>query len=165
LTIYVRQANLFEVLTLTAPNIYYWIPEGNYDQFYLTALIFGAGIIFLFTIAAYKSRSELTATRIVLLAMISSVIVPYFLPKMHDRYFFPALVISFVFGFYYPEFFYIPIVVSVVSYFSYQQYLFQTTDFPFSVLALVLLGVILILVKLLIKQFYPPEQVLETNSK
>lgn len=164
LTIYVRQTNLFDVLTLTAPNLYYWIPDGNYDQFYLTALCFGAGMIFLFTIAAYKSRSELNANRIVLLAMISSIIVPYFLPKMHERYFFPALVLSFVFGFFYPKYFYIPIVVSVVSYFSYQQYLFQTTDFSFSVLALVLLVVILILVKQLIKQFYPPEEVFETNS-
>lgn len=157
LLVYIRQADLFEVLTLTAPNIYYWIPEGNFDQFYLTGLLFGTSMIFLFIIAVYKSSNALNDKRIVLLAMISTLIVPFFLPKMHERYFFPALLVSYVFGFYFPKFFYIPIVVSVISYFSYQQYLFQTTDFPFSVLALVMLAVVLILTKILIQQFYLPE--------
>jgi len=157
LTIYTKLPDIFNELTITAPNVYYWIPQGNYSQFYLGSLAFAAGMIFLFCVGIYKSRTALTTKRLVLLAMISAIVVPYFLPKMHDRYFFPADILSFVFGFYFPEFFFIPIVVNLVSYFSFQGYFFEISTFSYPVLALVLLVVILILVKILIREFYPKE--------
>ena len=48
---------------------------------------------------------------------------PYILPKMHDRYFFPADVLSIVFAFYWPRYWYVPIVMGTTSLLAYAKFL------------------------------------------
>jgi Gpi18-like mannosyltransferase len=52
---------------------------------------------------------------IVKLALISVLLTPFLLPKMHDRYFYPADIISIIYAFYFPRFYYVPIVVISAS--------------------------------------------------
>jgi Gpi18-like mannosyltransferase len=155
LTIYATQVDLFKMLTLNAPNLYAWVPESTYDQFYLTGFILGVSIIFFYIAAIQKSRVELTSSRIILLAMVSILIVPYFLPKMHERYFLPADVLAFVFAFYYPAYFYIPIIIGLVSFFASELYLFQESVISLPILALVLLVVIVLLGRKMLMELYP----------
>jgi len=48
---------------------------------------------------------------------------PYFLPKMHDRYFYPADVLSIAYGFYFPAQFYVPVTVCLASFLAYLPFL------------------------------------------
>lgn len=68
---------------------------------------------------------------------------PYLLPKMHERYFFAADVITIVYGFYFPRYFYIPISVGLISFFSYFPFLFGGALLPLPVLAI---GMTLVLI-------------------
>jgi Gpi18-like mannosyltransferase len=84
-------------------------------------------------------------------------LIPFFLPKMHERYFFPADVISIAFAFYFPQFFFIPIMMSAVSFLSYEPYLFEQTPVPFPMLTLGLFIAVCILVRNVITNLYTSE--------
>ena len=91
--------------------------------------------------------SNNNAVVMIQLATVSVLVMPYFLPKMHDRYFFAADVISIVYGFYFPVYFFVPIIVGMVSLFSYVPFLFGREVIPLSFLAIILALMIVILLR------------------
>ena len=159
LTIYAEQTSMFEFLTLNAPTMYAWLPERLFHLFSTAGIFFAACIAFMYVIVIYKSRTPITGPLMVQFATISVILIPFVLPRMHERYFFAADVISLAFAFYFPRYFYIPIVINLVSFFSYQQFLFGVKPIPDSILAIALLTVIIILVRhlmmTLFQKIYP----------
>ena len=95
--------------------------------------------------ARIQRRTKSVPSIIVELVMIAVMFMPFFLPKMHERYFYPADVLSVAFAFYCPRLFYIPVLIEEVSFFSYQPFLFERQPIPTSILTAVLLIVIGIL--------------------
>ena len=65
----------------------------------------------------------MTPELIALLATFSVLLMPYVLPKMHERFFFPADVIAIVLAFYRPRLWYVPVIVGGVSLCCYVPYL------------------------------------------
>jgi Gpi18-like mannosyltransferase len=154
LTLYVSQVGQFPALVMNAPNLYTWLPQDLYSLLYPAGLIYAAIMVFLFVVMVYKSRAEVTPSLLVQLAFVSVIIVPYFLPKVHDRYFYPSDVFSILYGFFLPSIFWVPIVVNTVSFFTYVPYLFGAEKFPLSSLALVLLFVIVVAVHRMVVALY-----------
>jgi Gpi18-like mannosyltransferase len=76
---------------------------------------------------------------------------------MHDRYFYPADVISIIFVFYFPQYFFVPVVIILSSFFAYQQTLFNAEPVPMAILATGIFVVLVILAKDSIKQLFPSE--------
>ena len=72
---------------------------------YVPGILLGGVMAFLLVVLIYKSQAELTPSTILELSLISFMLIPFFLPKMHERYFFPADVISIAFAFYFPQIF------------------------------------------------------------
>jgi len=145
LTIYLHQGEVnYQALSLNAPNFYQWLPD-NYAQFGRFALYFALSLVFLFCLLCIKSEAEFTDDIIVKLSLASLILVPFFLPSMHDRYFFPADVFAIVYAFYFPRYFFVPVAVTFASLFSYFPFLFGKTVFELSKLA-VTLGVVLLIV-------------------
>ncbi len=154
LTIYAGQVNDYSGLVNNAPNMYTWLPADKSALLYLGGVIFAVSICLIYVAVVIKSRLSLSKHLVVQLALLSALLVPYFLPKTHDRYFYPADVLSIVYGFYFPGYFYIPLAANLVSFFIYEPFLFGTNIFPQTVLALALLIVIIILVRQLILALY-----------
>jgi Gpi18-like mannosyltransferase len=161
LTIFSGQVGLYTTLTNNVANMYAWFPKSFSDQLYLAGLVFGTSICFLYLVVVYKSRAPLTDGAIVQLALLSVLILPFFLPRMHDRYFYPADVLSILYAFFFPEYFFIPLAIVLASFFSYEPYLFKIEVVPLSILAIALLGVIIILVRKMILTLYPSAGVQE----
>jgi Gpi18-like mannosyltransferase len=142
LGIYPAQARIFNGnLTLNAPNMYQWVPNSLFP--YLNHAGIGLALaaclfILLFTLLHRKfSRHDL-----LLCATLVLYVVPFLLPAMHERYFFPAGIASTVLAFAYPSALYVGIAVlmQAVTLFSYGPFLFSMTPVPFGLLsALVLL--------------------------
>jgi Gpi18-like mannosyltransferase len=147
LLIYPDQAGQYEQLSMHAPSFYAWIPDAGsvYTYFYPAGLVVAATVALLFCLAVFRSHTELTPAILVELAVISVMLMPFFLPKMHERYFYVADVFSILLAFFMPAYFFVPILMSVVSFFAYQPTLFETEPVPIGVLAL---GVFLLLVVL-----------------
>ncbi|WP_334765123.1 hypothetical protein [Nostoc sp.] len=119
LSVYFNQANEYKELAKNAPNLYQWIPGNFYNIVVPIGLTLTIFTIFLFAYIVYKSRLEITQSRLIYLATISVFFMPYILPKMHDRYFYPADIFSLIFAFYFPQYSWVAIVVQMSSFFGY----------------------------------------------
>jgi Gpi18-like mannosyltransferase len=142
LTIYARQTDTYQDLALNAPSVYQFVSAGNAADAIRTAgvLFTGAVVIALTAMIVLRRtgqgwlrigwrRPELTATRIVLLATTTVILVPFLLPAMHERYFYLADVLSVVAAFYLPHrLWYLPILVQVASFRTYLRYLSRQGD-------------------------------------
>jgi Gpi18-like mannosyltransferase len=142
LLIYFNQANTFKKLTLNAPNLYQWIPNDYYLLVTPIGMILAIAVLIMFIIFVGQSRAKINSDLIILLATLSVLLMPYFLPKMHDRYFFPADLISLIYGFYFPQYFFVPVAITLVSLFSYFPFLLGVEVIPLRILSLVLVSVI-----------------------
>lgn len=147
INIYLNQASEFELLTMYAPSVYTWLPATKkvFNLFYTPGVIVGAISAYLLFFIIYKSPRKLTQASITELTLLAMLVIPFFLPKMHERYFYPADVFSIIFAFYFPQLFYIPVLIGGISFFAYQPYLFNIQQIPMPILTAVLLLTICIL--------------------
>ncbi|MDZ7959379.1 MAG: hypothetical protein RMY34_16090 [Aulosira sp. DedQUE10] len=119
LLIYFNQANKYKEIAKGSPNLYQWIPNNFYNIVVPIGLILTVAAICLLAYLVYKSRLEITQDRLIYLATISVLFMPYILPKMHERYFYPADILSIIFAFYFPQYRWVAIVVQMSSLFGY----------------------------------------------
>jgi Gpi18-like mannosyltransferase len=156
LTIYSSQVSGYEGLVHNATSLFAWLPQANYQTWYLPGLILAAAICLLYVLFIIKSKIGSIRPHWTLLALGSLLMVPFFLPKTHDRYYFPADVFSIVFAFYYPKYFFIPILINLTSFFIYQPYLFGIDIFPQTVLTFGIFIAIALILWIASKRLYPP---------
>jgi len=145
LWVYANQAGYYASLTKNAPNLYQWMPNSAYAILYPAGLVLATAVALLISTGAWLAGRRIGRELIVQIGTLSLVAMPYFLPKMHDRYFFAADVFSIVFAFYFPRLYLVPILVSGVSLLSYGPFLFGRTVVPLGILAIVLAGVLVAL--------------------
>jgi Gpi18-like mannosyltransferase len=162
LTIYLEQANSYQRLTSSAPNLYQWLPD-NANLFGRAGLIFAVTLVGFLSYACLKSHARWGKHLTVRLALASALLVPFALPYMHERYFYAADCIAIVYGFYFPRRFYVPLAVVTISLFSYFPFLFNDmTVIQLPYLALLLAIVLIIVLVDLFKDLYqtPPTRII-----
>ncbi|WP_433791722.1 glycosyltransferase 87 family protein [Actinoplanes sp. CA-252034] len=123
-----RQAGIIDQLTAKAPTIFAFL-EGTrrldtarHLGYVLTAaLVLG---VFLLVIAR---RARLDGTRIVTLATLFAILIPFGLPGMHERYFYLADVLTVALVFHLPRLWFVPLLVQAASLGSYTYFLFGQT--------------------------------------
>jgi Gpi18-like mannosyltransferase len=113
-------------LTQNAPTIFQWVTGTSTVLKYLGLV--AAGIVTLaIAAAALYRRRKLEVAQIVVLATTVVLIVPFFLPEMHERYFFLADVLTIVTAFYVRRYWLVAVVVSACSLLSYWPFLWGQT--------------------------------------
>lgn len=133
--VYLGQANFYQDLTKNAPNLYQWLPNALYDLFYPAGLVFALAAGGLFVLVVHKSGVRLTNGRLLQISLISVLLLPYVLPKMHERYFFMADLLALMLVFYFPRLAVVPLLVIGTSFLSYLPFLFEYTVVPLATLA------------------------------
>jgi Gpi18-like mannosyltransferase len=143
MSVYFVQSQTFQHLTINAPTLYAWIPNGSDSPFYSAVVLAGLLLMTviggLFAWLVWRSRARLDEAIILRLCMLSLIMTPFFLPKMHDRFFFPADVLAVAYGFFFPRQYYIPIAVGFASFIAYNYSLLELRLVPLRGLALVML--------------------------
>ncbi|BAY91773.1 MULTISPECIES: membrane protein [unclassified Tolypothrix] len=120
LLVYFNQANKYKELAKGSPNLYQWIPNDFYNIVVPIGLALTvAAMLLLAYLVVFKNRLEITQDRLIHLATISVLFMPYILPKMHERYFYPADILSIIFAFYFPQYRWVAISVQMASFFGY----------------------------------------------
>ncbi|MGB9620943.1 MAG: hypothetical protein ACPL4C_00710, partial [Brevinematia bacterium] len=128
LLVYFNQTQFFTELTMSAPNIYTIFPENLSEK--MENIITKLGIIFslvLTTILAIifivksKKAEDIQKESILMIFLVFALIEPYFLPRMHDRYFYIADIISVIFGFKFKDKWFVPVATVLASLFGYIQ--------------------------------------------
>jgi Gpi18-like mannosyltransferase len=135
LTVYLDQADKYSNLTLFAPTVYQWLPDVRSGSLVRPAAIWGTSVLLLLVLAAVVYVPRLTPEVILALATASVLVTPFVLPRMHDRYFFAADVLTIVLAFWVPRLVPVALLVQMVSLFSYWPFLFEDEVFSGPLLA------------------------------
>lgn len=144
--IYFNQAASYYSLSMNAPNLYALFPA---NSFLLSISVAGICVfltLFLLLIYfVYTLHFPMSNNLIVHFALFSSLFVPFFLPHMHERYFYLADILSVIFFFIQPARWYVPMIVVGSSFCVYVMYLFGTQPISTVYLAFMLLSLLFIL--------------------
>jgi Gpi18-like mannosyltransferase len=140
LKIYQVQSDVFDslkMLTLNAPNLYQWIsipPSWFYIAKDLGIVLTGIVVAVLIG-GILQGRKSLTSAYLVKMTLLFTVGIPFFLPMMHERYFYIADVFSVIYAFWNPEYYYFPLLIQLSSLDSYILFLFDISAIPLSFVA------------------------------
>lgn len=149
LTLYFDQAGTVgSGLNYNSPSIYSFVRSTGYEEV-LGSLGIMAAFLFVFAVAVLvyyrrgdalirfistdaecpedgRSPKSHASNRLILtVTALFTVAIPFLLPHMHDRYFFPADIFTLIFAIVLPSYFAVPVLVSFASLLSYYAYLNQ----------------------------------------
>jgi Gpi18-like mannosyltransferase len=121
LTIYFNQGKVYGGLVMGAiPNLYQWIDNSKYEYFYQGGVWITLIILGILSLVFVKQKSSTISNEtIVKLSYLTTLAVPYFLPKMHERYMFLADIMCLVYVFWFPKRLWIGIITGFISYSIY----------------------------------------------
>lgn len=135
LTIYLKQtvwqpegaSGLHHSLTLNAANFYQWIPNTSSPAIFILGMAVSVGLtaLLMASVISRWKRGTLSLEDLLLLALLFSVLEPFFLPRMHERYFYTADVLAIIYAFARRDRWFIPVLVGSASLLSYFPFLFR----------------------------------------
>jgi len=149
LNVYATQIGTYEYLTLNAINIWQLVGVVDFSSFVTAGLLICSLAILGLLYFIYVNRERLTKTvDFIRLTYLFVVIAPFLLPKMHDRFFYMADVLSLVVFLFDKRRWYVPVVTILCSYTVYAWFLMEwTTLFDYKLAALALMTVIIIVLR------------------
>lgn len=117
LGIYLAQSSHYQFLTMNFPNIYIWINNNYYE----TVKIIGMAFTFILTLVSgiMLRKYRFTYEMWILFALISSVLVPFILPGMHERYMYLGDILSVLYLMVFQKNRFVPAGILSVSLYSY----------------------------------------------
>ena len=121
--IYLDQSNSYPSLSSGMANLWKFIPEAHNEIFKLPGILLGGMAFLAIPVLIYNLKPKFTPNLWVKLALICTLLVPFVLPKMHERYFFPAEVFSLIYAFYNPKLFWVALGVNLIGFFEYLPFL------------------------------------------
>ena len=144
LTVYARQTNTYTKLFSNFPNIYNWLSD---NTILIPFGVFGtlAAVLFLCVIA---EKRKLIRKKLFILefSYLLTVLIPFLLPRMHDRYLFQADVFAVIYFIGNRNRWYIPVTTWILSFAAYINYLFGIYPVDFKILAVIYLAAVILLV-------------------
>jgi len=119
LTVYLHQAAFFQRLSMNAPNLYYFLPTADVRLW--TRIGVGVTVVaaLVFALLPWRRRVIPTLDFLLLGATVSVAAAPFLLPRMHDRYFFTADLMSIALAFYRPRLWFVAVGFQVSSLLAY----------------------------------------------
>lgn len=154
LLIYSEQAGQYPNLPGDAPDLFQWLPSSSYGPWHYAAILLVGAIILLISYLVLVSRKPLTDSLQIKLAFAFVLIVPFFLPTMHERYFYLADVLSLIYAFFFPRYFALAILEQISSLFSYALFLYGHSGLNLPLLSFFVFGAIVLVVYDLVKEFF-----------
>ena len=129
--VYLKQAGEYPRYTMNAPSLFAFMPGLEWNELVSKAATLFAGAVCVAISAAIAVKKiQLTPRRLVLLFFLSSILVPFLLPKMHERYFYMADALSIVVAFTHRRLWFVPLLVISSSLACYQPFLEGKTWVP-----------------------------------
>ncbi|HOZ59746.1 MAG TPA: hypothetical protein PKY70_16310, partial [Nakamurella multipartita] len=139
--------------TKNAPTFYQWV-NGATGWVILGALM-AAAIMAGAAILAWRAR-PLSSGQIVLLAAALVLAVPFFLPEMHERYFYLADVLTVLAAFHVRRFWPVAVVVNLCSVLSYAPFLWNRTPVALPLVAFAEFLAVLVTLGVLVRGLVEP---------
>lgn len=125
LTIYFSQAADYQSLAMRSPNPYIFFPNALYSKVVIPGFILAIILTSLWVYYYAYRKIKYEPGNLAFFALISVILIPFFMPKMHDRYFYPADVLSLVLAFFNYSMWFIPLLYQLISGMAYLGFLFD----------------------------------------
>jgi Gpi18-like mannosyltransferase len=135
LAIYPKQVMIYTKLSFQCVNLYQLFPDLPFEPTWKIGLAFA---VLLFTFCSYylvRWNPPFEPLRELRIAYLSCLLIVYFLPKMHDRYFYPAEIFLVLLTCLRLQYAPLLLIAGTASYLSYWPHLFQKHILPLPVLA------------------------------
>ena len=120
--IYAGQTSEHIALSLNAPSVWALFGENNIIELLTMALYVSLGVILAFTLCVLSVKDRITDRQLVKLFFLTALLVPFMLPKMHERYFYMAEIFAIVYFIYDRRKWYVPAVITLASLNTYMRY-------------------------------------------
>ncbi len=137
--IYRTQLTEYPQLVLNAPTVFQFVGNVEYESLKTFGIFLAGTVSLVFVYLVYNYRQNIKTCDWISIFYISAVIMPFFLPAMHDRYFFVADVMSILVFMYDKRKWYVPLVTifaSIVSYVYFLMHSFVLLDQRYTAIAL-----------------------------
>jgi len=149
------QSNSSSSLTLNAPSFYQWLPASAPSYWKWVGIALAGLFVILVGFLTVRSKKLLTSEIILKIALVFALAIPFLLPEMHERYFYLADVLSIVYAFYFPRYFFVAIIIQLCSLLSYAPYLQGSQIIGLAYVAIAVLIVTVITFADLVRTLYP----------
>ena len=123
INIYFDQMGTYQGLTMGAPTFWALFPNHLYQRLLPVALGMASIIVFVFTFLTLLGGRIKDKTKFWDIAFLYALIVPFVLPKMHERYFYVAVVLAVIYLFRYPKRWLLPLGIVLIDLFAYAPFL------------------------------------------
>lgn len=152
LTVYYSLSQQYKMIAMFLPNLYTWLPEDTPKYIGQAAVLFAGALVLLTLYVFSRKQFRITPELFVTLALFYALFVPYILPHMHERYNYPADILSVIYSFYFPRKYYVPVVTVLASTYAVCHNLFNTDFFSVQLLAVIMLGILILILKHTVEQ-------------
>ena len=122
LSIYANQTQSYGFLFHNAPTIWRFFEGADFESFSVVSVFVAGAAVILFIYICMTFLKELRLEDFVKIFFLSAMLVPYLLPRMHDRYFYMADILALIYFMYDRRKWYIPVVLILSSVISYMYY-------------------------------------------
>lgn len=127
LSIYINQVGQFRSLSMSAPNLYAFVPDVYYEPGVWVGMIIFFCVMAVWGWVNWRAIIKYEPRNLMIMALASLVLATFFLPKMHERYFYPVDVFSFAAALFIPEMWFAPILYQIVSGLSYSVFILSAS--------------------------------------
>lgn len=135
------------LLSYNAPNLFRLIGADAYIVEYGKGFLYVTiGFVTVATVIGIGYMNKLTSEKIVYLAMLLCMIIPWIMPGMNERAGLLASILSLVYGFIHINHFYVPVIQTTITYMSYAAYFRGESYVELKWVAFAQLGLILYLI-------------------
>lgn len=152
-SIYIDQASSYPELTLNCPTFWAFFHKDTFDVFGDAALFFAGAVLLVFCVYIYTNRNKLNDILLFDIAFIMVVLIPFVLPRMHERYFYLAEAMCGIYILLHRKRFSFPPIIILTSFFCYYAYLFGYRIISLEFSAFLNLALIIYLLKNLYDDF------------
>ena len=168
LTVYLQQAGSYNFMSVNAPNLYQFLPGLDrkllYAMFSPMAMALGFAFLVCVCAAVCHGRAQLTQEGVLLACVLVLAGVPFFLPKMHERYTFGADVLSLALAVMNPRRVLLPLCFGFASYVCYTAGLAGEQLMALQWAALFQLAGIVLTAAELVRLLRAPERITEVKA-
>ena len=123
-SIYINQTNSYPNLTLNCPTFWAFFPEESFNIFGTAALFLAGAVVLCFCAYLYYNKAKLNSALLLDAAYLFTLLLPFFLPRMHERYFYLAEVLSVVYMLLHKKRAFMPPLLLFTAFDCYCAYLF-----------------------------------------
>ncbi len=149
------RSSSFSSFTYNAPSFYQWLPANAAGYWKWIGIILAGLVVVAVTALVWASKQKFTSSLLIKMTLLFALAIPFLLPEMHERYFYLADVISILYAFYFPRYFFVPIIVQLCSLLSYAPYFLNRQIVGLSYVAVAELVISVIVFTDLVLTLYP----------